>query len=514
MEEKREIISSDISSASRKKPYDAMVYLEGTSVIAVDSTGNVIDKGTAGTDDTTVIQAALNALNKNNRGTVLLSPGSFDITDSIYVRSGCILSGSGWETELKLNKVNSLVSGQYIVYVGDRATLERLKINGNGWRDKDIDTDGVHVRNYGTVKFCEIEDVRQYALNSYTYCGVKYLYNLIHHTKYPFSFTGADTDGALFSNGCLAHGNTCYEYDHYVKIRHAKNIVVSGNTIIKTYSIDTSHSGIVCSGGDGPYWNISICNNTIIDAVGTGTGSGIAIGVDAGRLSHNISIANNVIDGFHSGIAIGGAHTTVAINNIVRNARYAGIRLISGADGVHVINNTLYNSGIVCEGASNCTIKSNIVQGGAGYWAAKGAGVYVFNECDNITIEGNTITDCTGSGIHLSDYAGNVTNTRIVQNILRDNGTGSILDTSTGPTTITNNIGYVTENSGAAATVADGGTIAHGCAAAPTKVIATGSVAGEIVTVTSISATNITVAIKKPDGSAGTTQTVYWRAEV
>jgi hypothetical protein len=49
---------------------------------------------------------------------------------------------------------------------------------------------------------------------------------------------------------------------------------------------------------------------------------------------------------------------------------------------------------------------------------------------------------------------------------------------------------------------------------APTKVIATGSVAGEMVTVTSIDATNITVAIKKPDGSAGTTQTVYWRAEV
>lgn len=43
MGEKREIIYSDISSASRKQPYDAMVYLEGTSVIAVDSTGHKID---------------------------------------------------------------------------------------------------------------------------------------------------------------------------------------------------------------------------------------------------------------------------------------------------------------------------------------------------------------------------------------------------------------------------------------------------------------------------------------
>jgi parallel beta-helix repeat protein len=512
MEEKREIIYSDISSASRKKPYDTMVYLDNGKVIAVDSTGNVIAKGTAGTDDTTVIQAALNA--PNNQGTVLLSPGLFDVTDTIRVPDGCILSGSGWGTELKLNKVHSIAPGLPIVSVGVRATLERLKINGNAWRDKDIDTNGVQVQDYGIVKLCEIEDVRQYALNSYNACGVKYLYNLIHHTKYPFVFSGAGTDGAEFSNGCLAHGNTCYEYDFYVKIRRAKNIVVSGNTIITTCSIpDTSPSGIVCSGGDGPYWNISICNNTIIDTVGTTKSSGIATGADAGRLSHNISIANNVIDGFYRGISLGGAPPTVAINNIVRNARHEGI-WIAGSGGVHVINNTLYNSGIVCSHASNCTIKSNIVQGGAGYWSAEGAGVYVMGGCDNITIEGNTITDCTGSGIRLSDYGSNVTNTRIVQNILRDNVAGSILDISTGPTTITNNIGYVTENSGAAATVADGGTIAHGCAAAPTKVSLTGSVAGELVTITSIDATNITVAIKKPDGSAGTTQTIYWRAEV
>ena len=64
------------------------------------------------------------------------------------------------------------------------------------------------------------------------------------------------------------------------------------------------------------------------------------------------------------------------------------------------------------------------------------------------------------------------------------------------------------------ATVADGGTIAHGCTATPTVAVVSGSVAGEIVTVTSIGATNITVAIKDNDGSGGTTQTIYWRAYV
>lgn len=83
-----------------------------------------------------------------------------------------------------------------------------------------------------------------------------------------------------------------------------------------------------------------------------------------------------------------------------------------------------------------------------------------------------------------------------------------------GGTKVFNNMGYVTENQGAAASVADGGTIAHGCATTPSVATVSGSVAGEIVTVTSIDATNITVAIKGNDGSAGTTQTVYWRAEV
>lgn len=63
-----------------------------------------------------------------------------------------------------------------------------------------------------------------------------------------------------------------------------------------------------------------------------------------------------------------------------------------------------------------------------------------------------------------------------------------------------------------ATSVADGGTISHGMAVTPTSVIATPSVAGEMVSVTAISSTTITVAIKKHDNTAGTTQTIYWRA--
>ena len=91
---------------------------------------------------------------------------------------------------------------------------------------------------------------------------------------------------------------------------------------------------------------------------------------------------------------------------------------------------------------------------------------------------------------------------------------GGISDAGATTPRIWNNDGWVTENQGAAAGVADGGTIAHGCAATPTVVTVAGSVAAEMVTVTGIGAANITVAIKDDAGNAGTSQTVYWRASL
>jgi hypothetical protein len=61
-----------------------------------------------------------------------------------------------------------------------------------------------------------------------------------------------------------------------------------------------------------------------------------------------------------------------------------------------------------------------------------------------------------------------------------------------------------------ATSVADGGTVTHGFGENPTIVNVTGTVSGEFVSVTAKSTTTFTVAIKKHDGTAGTTQTVYW----
>jgi hypothetical protein len=66
---------------------------------------------------------------------------------------------------------------------------------------------------------------------------------------------------------------------------------------------------------------------------------------------------------------------------------------------------------------------------------------------------------------------------------------------------------------GAAASVADGGTITHGFTSTPAVVLITGTVALNTVNVTAIGATTFTVSIKvSTTGAAGTTQTIYWAA--
>ena len=77
-----------------------------------------------------------------------------------------------------------------------------------------------------------------------------------------------------------------------------------------------------------------------------------------------------------------------------------------------------------------------------------------------------------------------------------------------------NCIGFVTDNKGVD-TKSDGQTIAHGLSDTPNIVNVTGTVAGEIVTVTSVDATNIIVAIKQADGTtSGTNQDINWSASL
>lgn len=65
---------------------------------------------------------------------------------------------------------------------------------------------------------------------------------------------------------------------------------------------------------------------------------------------------------------------------------------------------------------------------------------------------------------------------------------------------------------GSSASIADGGTIVHGFGSAPRLVICNATTSAEFASPTTIGASTVTVAIKKHDGTAGTTQTINWIA--
>lgn len=204
-----------------------------------------------------------------------------------------------------------------------------------------------------------------------------------------------------------------------------------------------------------------------------------------------------------------------------------------------VVTNNVFKGGLYAIQAycKACTISDNIFMGASGSYNIQLNGSE--QTCMYNTIVGNTFYD-TDNAIWLYNGARkNIIANNIVAGGLVDAVDRAVFEQSgayeTGDnliannifvtndvsiTTITgqgsiakNNIGWKNENSGVAASVADGGTIAHGLNGAPVWANVTPSVSGEFVSITAMDATNITVAIKKHDNSAGTTQTLYWEAK-
>ena len=297
----------------------------------------------------------------------------------------------------------------------------------------------------------------------------------------------------------------------------AKYLTISGNTI---------HNGSVGVRGAIVCESLVVTGNTFAGVSGYILTTGSS--PETTRINH-ITVANNVAPTAARGILIRNidtAGTVIIKNNVISATADTGAGVSVGpthCTQVTIQNNSILHStrdAVRLRNATAFNITGNeICNPGQDTSSSSFSNFMTFEDCGTGEVIGNHIyldSDEASRPLRGIRLLGTTDNVRI-----RDNrfdvtpkrepiiDVGSATNVSIG-----NNIGYVTENSGAAAAVADGGTIAHGCAAAPTKVIATGSVAGEMVTVTSIDATNITVAIKKHDGSVGTTQTIYWRAEV
>lgn len=194
-------------------------------------------------------------------------------------------------------------------------------------------------------------------------------------------------------------------------------------------------------------------------------------------------------------------------NNIIRNTASIGVIFRGtpwGTKNVQFIGNSIHDFGQNTTPYAHYAMQLSF---GMTFTDPPDAGDTKSNVW-NMLIEGNSFSKTTGIARDRAfwtmwDAASIVDGLVIRQN--KYSNIGTLLETAGG---YVPSLGLTAQ--GATASVADGGTITHGLGATPAVVTAVGSVAGEIVSVTAKSGSTFTVAIKKPDGTAGTPQTIYW----
>lgn len=249
--------------------------------------------------------------------------------------------------------------------------------------------------------------------------------------------------------------------------------------------------------------NIIIAGNDFRDDLAVTTGSLISLvaNADIGVVSEKCSVQNNIFTGGFVQLTLSGAKHCTVFGNLFRD--------VTDLNSV-ALKLEFFNSIIADYNCLENMICANVFENIRD-------GIYVTGDASNGSLRNHIVNNqiIEGAGVGLSYgilqsgaaslanyYAGN----RIV-------GANLPISIAAGTAIVEHNIGYVTESYGATS-VADGGTISHGLAATPTVVIVTTSVADEYAAVTALAATNFTVALTKHDGSAGTTQTIYWRAYI
>ena len=236
-------------------------------------------------------------------------------------------------------------------------------------------------------------------------------------------------------------------------------------------------------------------------------GSGINLS-DATN-THTRLIGNSCSSNTEYGIYVQGTEHTVIGNTCSFNS-ITGIFLActdSIFNGNRSNNNTWY--GFSIGGSRNILTGNEIKDNGDG--ARDGILINNKNHC---MIVGNIITDSDGShtvtGIEI---AGGSTDNVIEANLINNMVTNVITDAGT-TTRFRNNIGWESHREGVTGAVADGGTFAHGLHTTPTGCVVTGTVTGDLITVSALGAANVTVAIKDEGGGAGSAQALYWYAWV
>ena len=451
-------VFSGSQSGKVKYPYDAMVYIDGTSVIAVDSEGNTIKRGVAGTDDASVMQAAI-----DKQGTIYISEGTYLPNTTIDIISDTKIIGSGSKTLMKPTG---------------------FSVNGSVFRNKNIEVPSIvdkniiisdiafDISNYGPGP-TEVESIILKAVG-----------NIIVERCFidnPMYFGVFVACGDL-SGGIYTHSKNVIIRDNFIcnavwdgiGVDRADDIIVCNNvidTVAITGIVFEDCTNCICDGNrisnttqHGITASASLTNNILIikNIISQCTLDGIHVdgaignitidsnfittvsryGIDVSGISGNVTITNNNIKTPWCGIRIDSSYAT---NN---NTRVSGNTIDTsttyGLLTSDKVNNSIFSENYICDstyygichgGGTNNKIINNTIKDTKGGYES----IAHINGTNTI-ISGNTIYGTTHKR---SLYIANGNNTCVFGNYFTNGSNGILYDTITNLSRIYNNSGYV-----------------------------------------------------------------------
>jgi parallel beta-helix repeat protein len=351
-------------------------------------------KGDGITDDTTVIQNAINDATNAGGGIVVIPPSiSSYIFTSLTVKANVTLKSLGGILKLKNNTFVSSSTSYYAIHningssFYSNVTLDGLIVDANAVNNTSFlvgDTITIGGSN-AVVKNCNLYNTCDSGIMFSDVTNGTCIYNRIDGTGSPNMDTGIyvnDGNGSsAFENIIMGNRITGFPGSGIALKRISQRTIVSENTIYN------------CGGG------ITLEQSSV--------------GTD---YSKNISIMNNRLRyiGYNS------TNTqTPTISKVGINIRESDFTIVSGNRIEDVVQR-----GVYVEACSHCNITNNIITFTSNADAQYGNGIELIDRdslgCNYNTINGNVIKDANYRGIYLSSSVNSQFNT-ITANVVRNN---------------------------------------------------------------------------------------------
>lgn len=333
------------------------------------------------------------------------------------------------------------------------------------------------------INRCEARDGQQVARGGYGY-GFCFAAST-HNSRIQNCFSQNIRENLFTDNAryCAYLNSTDYGSNQNMINTHAsgsEHILISGNVSVGSlqYGINVGQDAVLAKDG-----YVMVLNNRIVNSA--------AAAIVADNSDHVTIAGNQMIKPCSS--LNNDAVQVLGCNYVALAANIIDVQGSPSCDHIVRVLRSQY-----------VTVKDNISYGGGSVGVS-------YNESAYVNIQGNMFKGLSSHSVsNLSGAANTNTNVAVMGNFADKSGYNLRPEEMRA-----DNVSAGKRDSGSgASTIADGGKIAHGLNGVPRSVIVTGSIAGQIVSVSAVDATNIVVAIKTGSGSAGTKQKVYWQADL